>query len=123
MRHVCVTDRIVGLAQGGTGSRRFMLDATPESERERTQPREQRSPSRAHPARGAHRRVKQGPSGDVSPKMRMGSAIERCAYDRLHGRILQAGRCSDPAPRSGAHAKDGAGDIANIDAPHSVADF
>ena len=37
---------------------------------------------------------KRGPSGDLTPKTRMGSASTRRAHDRLHGRIPQAGPCS-----------------------------
>jgi hypothetical protein len=37
---------------------------------------------------------KRGPSGDLTPETRMGSASTRRAIDRLHGRIPQAGPCS-----------------------------
>ena len=37
---------------------------------------------------------KRGPAGDLTPQTRMGSALNRRACDRLHGRIPQAGPCS-----------------------------
>jgi hypothetical protein len=46
---------------------------------------------------GARRGAEEGPQcffGDLTPKTRMGSAFERRALDRLHGRIPQAGPCS-----------------------------
>ena len=37
---------------------------------------------------------KRGPTGDLTPQTRMGSALNRRACDRRHGRIPQAGPCS-----------------------------
>ena len=48
----------------------------------------------ASPQAGRVEGRKRGPSGNLTPETRMGSALKRRALDRLHGRIPQAGPCS-----------------------------
>ena len=69
------------------------LDATPERDAVPQWPACLRAPPRSHPRKpGRVDRRKRGPFGDLTLETRIGSALERRAIDRLHGRIPQAGR-------------------------------